>query len=449
MTRRRSGPSRFSQAGRLHPLLLVVWVSLAMIVLAVLVLGWRGWRTPTAESLEAPGAGAAASPDLIAHGAYLARAGNCMGCHTAAGGAAGAGGVGIETPFGTVYSSNLTPDADTGIGRWSEAAFWRALHHGRARDGRLLYPAFPYPNYTLITRDDAQALFAYFGSLPAVRQLRREHELEWPYSGQWALAIWRGLYFRPGEFEPRPAQSAEWNRGAYLVQGLGHCGACHDGRNPLGGPRGGASFSGQMMPGSPWYAPSLHRADEAGVQAWTDAEVLALLRRGESPRGRANGPMADVVQHGTQHLNPDDLGAIATWLRQLPLDNTPRPSEPSRAVLSAEQLVAGGKLYEQHCAECHGDKGQGVGGIYPPLAGNRMVTMASPANLTRMVLEGGFGPTTAAHPRPFGMPPFGPLLGDDELASLLSYLRSAWGHQAGPVDSVMVNGLRGSGTQPR
>ncbi|HSI59929.1 MAG TPA: cytochrome c, partial [Ideonella sp.] len=430
-------------------LLLIVLLSLAMIVLAVLELGWRGWHTPSAKSLVIAGADAAPSPELIAQGAYLARAGNCMGCHSAPGGAPGGGGVGVATPFGTVYSTNLTPDADTGLGRWSEADFWRALHHGRAKDGRLLYPAFPYPNYTLVKREDAQALWAYFGSLPAARQERRAPALGWPYGSQWALAIWRGVYFRAGEFQPRPAQSAEWNRGAYLVQGLGHCGACHDGRNPLGGPRIGAAFSGQMMPGTPWYAPSLHRADEAGVQAWNDAEVLALLRQGQSPRGRVNGPMAEVVQHGTQYLNPDDLGAIATWLRQLPLDTTPRAPEAPRGALPAELLSAGRKLYEQHCAECHGDQGQGAAGIYPPLAGNRMVKMASPANLTRMVLEGGFGPTTAAHPRPFGMPPFGPLLGDDDLAALLTYLRSAWGHDAAPVDSVAVNRLRGSRSQQR
>lgn len=425
---------------RLHPLAAIVVGSLLLMALAVAVLAWRGSHTPP--PADAPEAPALPPDDLVAQGAYLARAGNCLACHTAPGGAPGAGGLGVLTPFGTVFSTNLTPDPDTGLGRWREADFWQALHHGRSRDGRLLYPAFPYPYYTQVTRADAQALWAYFRSLPAVPQPRREPGLAWPYNLPFALSIWRGLYFRPGEFQPQAGQTAEWNRGAYLARGLGHCGACHDGRNPLGGPRGGAELAGESLPGAAWYAPSFHRADEAGVQAWSEAEVVALLRSGRSARGLANGPMAEVVQQGTSHLNPDDLGALATWLRQLPLEASPRAETANFRPADAATLASGRQLYERHCAECHGDEGRGVIGIYPALAGNRIVTMASPANLTRMVMEGGFGVTSDAQPRPFGMPPYGPLLDDAQLAALLSYLRSAWGHQAAPVDTVTVNRLR-------
>ena len=210
----------------------------------------------------------AATPEQVARGAYLAHAGNCAACHTDRGGAAYAGGKGIATPFGTVYASNLTPDAKTGIGTWSAAQFWRAMHNGRAADGRLLYPAFPYPNFTEITRADSDALFAWLRSQVPVTQVDRPHALRFPYNLQASLAVWRALFFTPGVYEPDVERSVQWNRGAYLVRSLGHCAACHSPRNAFGATRDSLELSGGLIPLQNWYAPSLASGEEAGVADW-------------------------------------------------------------------------------------------------------------------------------------------------------------------------------------
>lgn len=396
-----------------------------------------------------------ATPELVARGDYLAKVGGCVSCHTQAGQPLMSGGVGITTPYGVVWPGNLTPDATTGLGAWSLADFRRALRHGQSRDGRLLSPAFPYTATTLLPDADVQALWAWLGTLPATARPAPAATLSWPTNERWALAIWRGLYFTPGELAPVPGQSAEWQRGALLVRGVAHCSACHDSRNALGAAHEPGSLDGQLMPGGGWLAPSLLQADQAGVQAWRTEDIVALLREGQSPQGRANGPMAEVVHANTRHLTLADAQAMATYLRALPLQpdaapqaamKTPAPATPAS---SASQdgttaiTVPGARLYARHCAECHGDQGQGVPGVYPPLAGNRLVTMSRHNNLVRSVMEGGFALPTAAEPRPYGMPPFGPLLSDPELAELLSWMRTAWGHQAAPVSTVDINRLRG------
>jgi mono/diheme cytochrome c family protein len=375
----------------------------------------------------------------IERGAYLARAGNCIGCHTAAGGAALAGGRGVQTPFGTVYASNLTPDGATGLGRWSASEFWRALHHGRSKDGRLLYPAFPYPSFTQVTREDSDALYAWLRSLPPVTQPNRPHALRFPYRTQAALAVWRAMFFHPGEFKPDAAQPAEWNRGKYLVQGLGHCAACHSGRNALGGIGLNAEFAGGLMPDESWYAPALSDPSEAGVQAWPHDQVVQLLRTGVAARASVAGPMAEVVYTSTQHLTAQDLDAMARYLAALPQ----RAGERADAGQARPEVLAqGADLYKQHCATCHGDAGQGVPGIYPPLAGNRAVTLAPPHNLVQVIRKGGFAPATTGNPRPFGMPPFGQVLNDDEIAALATFLRQSWGHRAAAVSGNEVRRIR-------
>jgi mono/diheme cytochrome c family protein len=416
--------------------------ALALLVIALLLAAlvvWLNRRDEDPLAGDGPGTSAAADPEQIARGAYLARAGNCMGCHTAQGGPAYAGGRGVPTPFGTIYTSNLTPDATNGIGAWSAAEFWRALHNGRARDGRLLYPAFPYPNYTRITRADADALYAYLRSLPPAPQPNRPHELRFPFDQQAALAVWRALYFRPERVAPDPSRSAEWNRGAYLVEGLGHCNACHASRNALGASASTLDLAGGLIPVQNWYAPSLTSADEASVGNWDLQQIVDLLRTGVSARGAVMGPMGEVVGGSTQYLNEPDLRAMATYLKALPQSVDTAEAAPRVAAGSA----AGAKLYERHCADCHGAHGAGVSGIYPALAGSRAVTMRSPANLVHIVLEGGFPPATAGNPRPFGMPPFATELGDGEVAQLLSHIRSSWGNQAAPVSALDVARLRG------
>lgn len=413
---------------------------LALLGIALLAAALVGWLNVRGEDALVADPGTPASPELIARGAYLARAGNCMGCHTERGGVEYAGGRGVPTPFGTIYAPNLTPDPTHGIGAWTRAEFWRALHNGRARDGRLLYPAFPYPNYTRITRDDADAIFAFLRSLPPSNQANRAHTLQFPFDQQAALAVWRALYFRPAQIEPDATRSAEWNRGAYLVEGLGHCNACHASRNALGATASPLDLAGGLIPVQNWYAPSLASPREAGVGDWSDAHVVELLRIGISARGAVMGPMGEVVSGSTQHLNDADLRAMVAYLKALAprADAAPTPSASATVALN----TPGAKLYERHCASCHGDSGEGVPGVYPALAGSRAVVMATPANLVHMVLEGGFPPVTAGNPRPYGMPPFATVLSNDEIAQLLTHLRSSWGNQAPPVSAFDVTRFR-------
>ncbi len=469
----------------------VLVATLAATVYALNVRGEAALDAAASVAGDAPSAASAASSAaLIAHGAYLARAGNCQGCHTdtnaATGSAAYAGGRGVPTPFGTVYAPNLTPDPSTGIGAWSAAEFWRALHHGRSRDGRLLYPAFPYPNYTRVTRADSDALHAYLRSLPAVVQPNRAHALRFPFNQQAALAVWRALYFRAAGLtddlsgmvdlvdradranlaEPadpshraNPARSAEWQRGAYLVEGLGHCNACHASRNALGAPAGPLDLAGGLIPVQNWYAPSLASAAEAGVAEWDTQAVVDLLQTGvASPGGKrvaVAGPMSEVVSSGTQHLTQPDLRAMATYLKALPQAAVahaaatvaaPAPASPSvpGAATTSEADTPGARLYEQHCAACHGAHGEGAPGIYPALAGNRALSLPTPANLVHLVIEGGFAPATAGNPRPFGMPPFATVLSDAEVAQVLSHIRASWGNRAAPVSALEVARFRGA-----
>lgn len=383
------------------------------------------------------GATVPSTPEQLARGAYLARVGNCVSCHTERGGEPYAGGRGIATPFGTVYASNLTPDADTGLGRWTPAEFWRALHNGRSRDGRLLYPAFPYTNYTRLTRADADAIFAYLKSLKPVAQAPRPHGLRFPFNTQAALAVWRALYFKPERHVDDAGRTPEWNRGAYLVQGLGHCNACHGQRNALGATGGALDLNGGLIPMQNWYAPSLADPHEAGVAGWSPEQVRTLLKTGVVEGASVLGPMAEVVRNSTQHLSDADLSAMTAYLQRLPLPlPTRRPGVP--AAVGSSDAQRGRQLYDDHCAACHGERGEGVPRIYPALAGNRAVLLATPANLVRVVTEGGFPPSTAGNPRPFGMPPFGPTLDDADVAALLSYIRSAWGNQGGAVSPFDV-----------
>lgn len=388
------------------------------------------------------------APVSLERGAYLAAVGNCAGCHTARGGARLAGGRAIPTPFGTVFSTNLTPDA-TGLGGWSADDFWRAIHLGISRGGRLLVPAHPITNTTLVTREDADALHAWLQAQPPVAAPRREHELHGLYGSQLAIATWRALYFKPGVYRPEPARDAAWNRGAYLSQGLAHCSACHAGRDALGGDRGPADFRGGLLAGLGWVAPSLHDPAEAGVQRWPDETLQRWLRDGHVDGHAAQGPMAEVVLGSTAALNDADLAAMSNYLRALP-EQAVAVAEPARP--DARRREHGAGLYRDHCAACHGAQGEGRrdenGALaYPSLAGSRLVTQASAANLLRLIERGGFGPATPGHPRPYGMPPFAGVLDADDLAALASHLRQSFGHRAGEIDTVEVLRLRAAGSQ--
>jgi len=401
-----------------------------LIGIAAVSIVWRNYRD---EDAHPSPAATLSQEESIARGAYLARAGHCAGCHTARGGTPYAGGHAIPTPFGTLYAPNLTPDPETGIGAWTSDDFWRALHNGRAKDGRFLYPACPYPNYTKVTRADTDALYAYLRSLPPVRQPNRPHELRFPYSTQLALAVWRALYFEPGVYEPDETRSAEWNRGAYLVNGLGHCSACHARRNALGATD--STLSGGTIPVQGWYAPSLHSKREASVAGWPREDIVALLKHGISPQASALGPMAAVVHGSTQHLSDADLRAMALYLSELPVHEDKAPEPPA---VPPARLARGERVYAERCADCHGEQGEGVPGMYPPLAGNRAILLEPPVNTIRAVLNGGFPPATAGNPQPFGMPPYATLLSDEDVAAVVSYIRNAWGNRASPVNAWEV-----------
>jgi mono/diheme cytochrome c family protein len=392
-------------------------------------------------------AASAAPAELLARGAYLARAGNCAGCHTARGGAPYAGGRPIATPFGTVYTSNLTPDPETGLGVWSADDFWRAMHEGRSRDGRALTPAFPYNEFTRITRADADAIHTWLRSLPPVRAPNRPNALRFPWNQPLMTELWRIAYFRPAAFVPDDARDAAFNRGAYLVEVLGHCGACHTARDSLGGPDG-VALAGAELAELGWYAPSLLGNSEAAVGRWTPDETVEWLATGINRHAIAAGPMAAVVTGSLQYLERNDLQSMAVYLQSMALPDSggPRVQGLGRKIVlpsASDPMLAGGeRLYAKHCAECHGDKGELAAPGYPPLAGNRLFAMNSPVNAIRAVLHGGFAPATPAKPRPFSMPPFGPQLEDREIAAIVSWLRNTWGQRGTRVEARQVNALR-------
>ncbi len=380
---------------------------------------------------------------LVVKGEYLAKAGDCIACHTEPGGALFAGGRALPTPFGTIYSSNITPDPTTGIGKWNADDFYKTMHEGRFPDGGLLYPVMPYASYTKVTRADSDAIFAYLRSVPPVNHPNRPHDLQFPYNNRELILGWRTLYFNEGEYQPDPTKSAEWNRGAYLVAGLGHCAMCHSPINALGGSPESRAFQGGLIPMQNWYAPSLTSNKEAGLGDWNIDEIVGLLRTGVSHRGAVYGPMAEVTFNSLQYLSDADVRAMAIYLKSLAAGSPPGPE--SSAVSSSESSLLmsfGQTVYQARCAICHASDGSGMPPDYPPLAGNPSIQMESAVNPIRMVLNGGFPPGTGGNPEPYGMPPFAQNLSDDEVAAVVTYIRAAWGNQGAAVSASQANALR-------
>jgi mono/diheme cytochrome c family protein len=383
-----------------------------------------------------------ATTQTINRGEYLARAGDCVACHTEVNGKQFAGGRAMATPFGSLFVPNITPDDETGIGKWTADDFYRMMHTGVSRNGTLLYPAMPFASYTKVTRADSDAIYAYLMAVPPVRQANRPHELKFPFNNRELLLGWRTLYFKEGEYVANPSQSAEWNRGAYLVQGLGHCAMCHTAINALGGSSESKAFEGGMIPNQNWYAPSLTSNREAGLGDWNLKDIADLLQVGASQRGTVYGPMAEVVYNSLQYLSDDDARAMAVYLKALPQrDAEPRPTSQARLVDPAV-MELGRKVYAAQCAVCHGDEGKGHPPAYPALAGNQSITMSSPVNSIRMVLNGGFAPGTKKNLRPHGMPPFSHILSDQEVAAVVTYIRVAWENSGTPVMPAQANDLR-------
>jgi mono/diheme cytochrome c family protein len=379
----------------------------------------------------------------VQQGEYLARAGDCIACHTAPTGRPFAGGRAMPTPFGTLYSTNITPDPETGIGKWNADQFYRLMHDGRALDGGLIYPAMPFASYTKVTRADNDAIFAYLKTVAPVRQANRPNDLRFPFNNRSLIIGWRTLFFTEGEYKPDPHESAEWNRGAYLVEGLGHCGMCHTPINALGGSSEAQAFEGGLIPMQNWYAPSLTSNREAGLGEWSIEDIVDLLKTGKSRRGIVYGPMAEVVYNSLQFLSDADTRAMAVYLKSLGQGNPPPPATTTAQKAEGSLLLTLGKtIYDARCATCHGPNGLGKPPDYPPLAQNQSIEMSSAVNAIRVVLNGGYPPDTAGNPRPYGMPPFAQALTDDQVAAVVSYIRTAWGNRGAPVTAAEANALR-------
>jgi mono/diheme cytochrome c family protein len=328
------------------------------------------------------------------------------------------------------------------MGRWSADEFYSMLHTGKGRDGSLLYPAMPFASYTKVTRSDSDAMFAYLMSVTPVVQPNRPHELRFPFNNRELLIGWRALYFKQGEFVAEPRQTTEWNRGAYLVQGLGHCAMCHTAINALGGSSEAKAFEGGMIPNQNWYAPSLTSNREAGLGEWKLDDIVDLLHAGVSKRGTVYGPMAEVVYNSLQYLTAEDVRAMAVYLQALPQPTPLEPLSSQAQLVSPGVMESGRQIYGKQCAMCHREDGKGQRPAYPPLANNQSIEMASPVNAIRMVLNGGYPPGTKLNPRPHGMPPFAQLLNDEEVAAVVTYVRVAWGNGGLPVAPREANALR-------
>jgi len=399
----------------------------------------RAWRigAPTVLVLLAAvlGIRGATAQSAIERGEYLARAGDCVSCHTANGGAPFAGGLKLDTPFGYMLSPNITPDADTGIGRWSSDDFYRALHAGVNKHGQDMYPTMPYDFYTRVTRADVDALYAYLRTVKPVRNAVVVNHLNFPFDLRWTMGAWRELYFSEGTWRPDLTKSAAWNRGAYLVEGLGHCSDCHSPRNLLGGIEKSKDFTGAVIDG--WFALDLTSDIATGLGAWSAADIATYLKTGVG-KGKTTtlGPMAEVIRNSTGYLTDDDRLAMAEYLKSLPPDSRLRTGRVAPDATKAR----GAQLYTDNCSGCHQAQGRGVPGVFPPLAGNPVVVAADPNNIVKVIDRG--IPARAGY---IAMPAFATRLTEQQVAEIANYLRTSWGNNAAAnATSSMVGALRAS-----
>ncbi|MCM2551011.1 c-type cytochrome [Burkholderia glumae] len=404
----------------------------------------------------APGAHAAADGSndtaLLARGEYLARAGDCSACHTAPRGKPFAGGLKMATPLGAIYTTNITPDAATGIGGYSEADFARALREGVAKDGHNLYPAMPYPSYAKVSDDDVHAMYAYFmhGVAP-VAQANRESEIRWPLNQRWPLKLWNLVFLDGTRYQAKAGRDPVWNRGAYLVQGLGHCGACH---TPRGAgfqeqalDEGGRAFlTGGLLDN--WFASNLTGEANTGLGRWSEAELAQFLKTGANAHASAFGSMTDVVNHSTQYLSGEDLTAIARYLKSLPAAGgtgaPPYRYDPQRtmAALARPAGDPGAAVYAAYCMHCHGTDGRAFAPLLAPLAGNPNLLEANPASLINVTLNGSADLVIAGVPAAYPMPKFAEVLTDRQIADVLTFVRAGWNNGAPAVSPDEVAKLR-------
>jgi mono/diheme cytochrome c family protein len=372
------------------------------------------------------------TPEDIARGKALTDAGDCASCHTADAAKPFAGGKRIDTPFGVIYAPNLTPDRETGLGAWSDDDVYRALRFGVARDGSRYYPAFPYPNFTKLTRQDIFAIRAYLATLTPVRNAPRASELRWPFNYRVVMRGWNWLFFKPGILMPDQQKSAEWNRGRYLVEGVAHCGACHTPKNMFGADRRGQAYGGGRVAGM--FAPRLDGAARSGLKSWSVEDITEYLQSGRNARSHAGEVMSEVVVNSTSKMSDADIRAIAVYLKDLPAGKR----EPKVTPPPSAQMAAGEKLYKGACIACHEDDGSGAPRIYPPLPGNANLQSADASSTLRIILDGAETVTTPRAPNKGSMPAYAAKMTDQQIADVTNYIRNAWGNAAPLVTADQV-----------
>jgi mono/diheme cytochrome c family protein len=374
----------------------------------------------------------------VERGRYLVTAADCVSCHTIPNsGKNFSGGRPIETPFGNIVSPNITPDRTTGIGAWSDDEFDNAVRKGMRPDGSRLYPAMPYPSYTKMSRDDVIAIRAYLNTLEPVRHVVETNTLPFPLNIRAAMRVWDALYFTEGRFTPDPQKSAEWNRGAFLVDGPSHCTACHTPKTFLGGDRKDSYLQGSYLQG--WFAPNITNDNRRGIGRWEVDDIVAYLKTGHNRMSAATGPMGEEVALSSSHMRDEDVRAIAVYLKTVSGGN----SDTVTAVQPSDsRMVAGGAIYRDVCSACHGLDGRGTNKLFPSLAESPNVRSDDPTSLIRVVVRGTRAVATAAEPTAPGMPAFAWQLNDDQIAAVLTYIRNAWSPAAPPVATSAVSKVK-------
>jgi mono/diheme cytochrome c family protein len=374
---------------------------------------------------------------VVERGRYLVAAADCVGCHTTLnGGKPFAGGRPIETPFGNIVSPNITPDAETGIGSWTDEQFDNAVRRGIRPTGERLYPAMPFTAYTKMSRDDVVAIRAYLNTVTPVRNEVVTNQLPFPFNIRTSMRVWNALYFTSGEFKPDPTKSSEWNRGAYLVQGPGHCTSCHTPKTFLGGDKTDEHLRGSYLQG--WFAPDITNDSRAGLGQWSIGDITTYLKTGHNRVTAATGPMTEVITYSTSQMTDSDLVAIATYLKSVP----GRPGNATAMSKDDPVMVAGQAIFRDQCSGCHSLDGRGVPQLFPSLADSSLVRSSDPATLIRVILRGSRSVATAAEPTAPGMPSYEWQLNDAQVAAVASYIRNAWGSAAAPVSSQRVSEAR-------
>jgi len=377
--------------------------------------------------------------DQIEKGRYLATVGDCAGCHTLPGsGHALAGGRPLETPFGVLLGPNITPDRQTGIGAWSDDEFVNALKSGTGRDGTHLFPAMPYTYYTKLTRDDALAIRAYLNTVPAVHNPVNADQLPFPLNVRASMTVWDKLFFTPGVFRPDSGKSAQWNRGAYLTEGLGHCGACHTPKNVLGGDKTTEQMQGYNLQG--WFAPNITNDMRIGLGSWSVDDIAAYLKSGHNQTSAATGIMAEEINLSTSKMSDEDLKAIAIYLKDRPGDPSGQQNSPQPLPLAPDQGVmkAGEQIYADECSGCHRADGKGISGLFPSLSGAAVVQQNDATSVVHVILRGAISAGTKLAPTAAAMPSFAWVMNDDQVAAVVTYIRNSWGNSAPAVSRADI-----------